>query len=101
MTYSCSYADDHVFSFQSTWNTFSKNIEPISSTIPYMVLPGNHEYTSYDPFLYFETKNFVVYNHRFSMPKTGTNQSQSMYYSFDYSNVHFISYSTETSYKGN
>jgi len=93
------YADDHVFSFQKTWNTFSENIEAISSSIPYMVMPGNHEYTSYDPFLYFETKNFVVYNHRFSMPKTGTNQSQSMYYSFDYSNVHFISYSTETSYK--
>jgi len=93
------YADDHFFSFQDTWNTFAGNIEPISSTIPYMVLPGNHEYTSFDPFLFFDTKNFVVYNHRFMMPSPNS-QAQSMYYSFDYSNVHFISYSTESSFDG-
>jgi len=92
------YADDHLF-FQDTWNEFSSNIEPMSSTIPYMVLPGNHEHSSWDPWLYFFTRNFVVYNHRFLMPNAN-NQSKSMYYSFDYSNVHFISYSTETSFKG-
>jgi len=91
-----SYADDHVFWFQDTWNTWFENVEPISSRMAYMVGPGNHEYCSYDPFLYFETRNFVVYNHRFLMP--GNPQAKSMYYSFDYSNVHFVSYSTETSF---
>ena len=46
------------------------------------------------------TRNFVVYNHRYRTPHA-TAESQNMYYSFDYSNVHFISYSTETSFLGN
>ncbi len=61
-------------------------------------MSGNHEYTSWDPFLFFETHNFVVYNHRFMMPGSTSGAQKSMYYSFDYSNVHFISLSTETSY---
>jgi len=92
-----SYADDHVFEFQSTWNTWAAMMENTTALKPYMVMPGNHEYTSWDPFLFFETHNFVVYNHRFMMPGSSGEQ-KSMYYSFDYSNVHFISLSTETSY---
>ena len=61
-------------------------------------MSGNHEYTSWDPFLFFETHNFVVYNHRFMMPGSTSGAQKSMYYSFDYSNVHFVSLSTETSY---
>jgi len=34
------------------------------------------------------------------MMPNSTSQAKSMYYSFDYSNVHFISYSTETSFQG-
>jgi len=93
-----SYADDHVFEFQSTWNKWAEMMENTTSIKPYMVLPGNHEYTSWDPFLFFSTHNFVVYNHRFMMPGSTTGEQQNMYYSFDYSNVHFISMSTETSY---
>jgi hypothetical protein len=33
-----SYADDRP-EFQSTWNTFSQNVEPMSSRVPYMVIP--------------------------------------------------------------
>ena len=65
-----------------------------------MVLPGNHEYEAHmEVDLDHATRNFVVYNHRYLTPHA-TNESQNMYYSFDYSNVHFISYSTETSYEG-
>eukprot|EP01119_Soliformovum_irregulare_P008449 TRINITY_DN21567_c0_g1_i2.p1 TRINITY_DN21567_c0_g1~~TRINITY_DN21567_c0_g1_i2.p1 ORF type:complete len:326 (+),score=77.50 TRINITY_DN21567_c0_g1_i2:369-1346(+) len=92
-----SYADDHVFSFQSTWNSFFQSMQPLMTRYPYMVVPGNHEWASRDPFLYFATRNFVVYNHRFMMPSANP-QAQSMYYSFDYANVHIISMSTETSY---
>jgi len=92
------YADDHVLSFQGTWNEWSGMVEPISSVLGYMVLPGNHEYTSYNPLLYFSTRNFVVYNHRFLMPGLRSGSNTSMFYSFDYGNVHFVSYSTETSF---
>jgi len=91
------YADDHVLSFHKTWNKFFAQIDPFTSTIPYMVGPGNHEYTSYDPALFRSTRNFVVFNSRFMMPHA-TNQSKNMFYSFDYSYVHFISYSTESSF---
>lgn len=30
--------------FESTWDDFFKQIEPIASRVPYMVCPGNHEY---------------------------------------------------------
>jgi hypothetical protein len=93
-----SYADDHVFEFQSTWNTWAEMMENTTARKPYMVLPGNHEYTSWDPLLFLETHNFVVYNHRFMMPGASSGDRKNMYYSFDYSNVHFISISTETSY---
>lgn len=92
-----SYADDHVFSFQDTWNQWFRRMEPVTSALPYMTGPGNHEYTSYNPVIYSSTKNFVVYNQRFLMP-SANNQSKSMYYSFDYGNMHVISYSTETSF---
>ena len=105
------YADDHVLQFQETWNKFFEMIEPFTSSVPYMVsvhvlcdlcsflkielltqvCPGNHEYVSYDPLLWYSTKNFVVYNARFLMPHAN-DKSQSMYYSFDYGNVHIISY---------
>jgi len=93
-----SYADDHVFEFQDTWNTWFEMMENTTSIKPYMVLPGNHEYGSYDPFLFFQTRNFVVYNHRFMMPGAANSARKNMYYSFDYANVHFVSISTETSF---
>jgi hypothetical protein len=36
----CSYADDHVFEFQSTWNTWAAMMENTTALKPYMVLPG-------------------------------------------------------------
>jgi hypothetical protein len=35
-----SYADDHVFDFQNTWNTWAGMMENTTSIKPYMVLPG-------------------------------------------------------------
>jgi len=93
-----SYADDHVFAFQNTWNTWFSMVENTTARKPYMVLPGNHEYTSWDPFLFLHTHNFVVYNSRFMMPGSASAERKNMYYSFDYGNVHFISMSTETSF---
>jgi len=95
-----SYADKHYFNFQKTWNTWFEHIEPLSSSVPYMVCPGNHEYEAYNPFIILQSRNFVVYNARFQMPQSANSSRQNMYYSFDYGNVHFLSISTETSFEG-
>lgn len=95
-----SYADDHVFWFQETWNTWFKMMSGVMTHTPYMVLPGNHEWASLDPFLYEITKNFKVYNMRFRMPQHTLLEkaNASMWYSYNYGPVHFVSISTESSY---
>jgi hypothetical protein len=61
---------------------------------------GNHEYSSRDPLLFEATKDFKVYNTRFRMPQSSLLEARnaSMFYSFNYGPVHFVSFSTETSY---
>jgi len=95
-----SYADDHIFWFQETWNTWFTMIQPTMLNVPYHTLPGNHEYSSRDPFLFEDTKDFKVYNTRFRMPQTSLTEKKnaSMWYSFNYGNVHCVAISTETSY---
>jgi len=94
-----SYADKHFLDFQKAWNTWFDRIQPIAASVPYMVCPGNHEYEAYHPLLLLATRNFIVYNARFRMPGSEDSSKKSMYYSFDYGPVHFVSLSTETSFK--
>jgi len=42
--------------------------------------------------------NFTAYNHRYRMPANESGSNTNMFYSFDYSFVHFISISSETDY---
>jgi len=56
------------------------------------------KFCSYDPALYNFTKDFVVYNQRFRMPTNPAAKNSSMFFSFDYGPVHFVSYSTESSF---
>jgi hypothetical protein len=58
-------------------------IEPISSFIPYMVAPGNHE----------AAYNFSHYRALFKMPQY-TN-TQNLYYSFDMGLIHIVVYNSE------
>jgi len=102
------YADDHVFSFHHTWLLFLSSLQPAMAAKPLMVAPGNHESHSWDPLLYEATKNFHVYNTRFRMPQQASRPrvaapryaNHSMFYSYDSGPVHFLVYSTESSYKG-
>lgn len=61
-----------------------RSIEPIASRIPYMSIPGNHEF-------YF---NFTQYRNRFSMP----NSVENLFYSFDLGDAHIIGITTEIYY---
>jgi len=63
---------------------FMEQIEPISSMIPYMTCPGNHEWHY----------NFTNYKARFNMP----NDDKNMFFSYDVGPIHFVSVSTEFYY---
>ena len=73
-----SYADG----FMPHFDDFMNKIQPISSRVPYMVTPGNHEFGW----------NFAAYKARFFMP----GNADSMYYSWRAGGVQFVALSTET-----
>lgn len=60
-------------------------IEPLTSTVPFMVIEGNHEYE-----LQINNGSFAAYNARFAVPHEESNSGTSMYYSFNAGGVHFI-----------
>ncbi|XP_066979336.1 acid phosphatase type 7-like isoform X2 [Macrobrachium rosenbergii] len=65
---------------------FMRQIEPVAGYVPYMTCPGNHE----------QEYNFSNYKARFVMPNYDV--SESMFYSWNFSFVHFISINTEAYY---
>jgi hypothetical protein len=68
---------DIAYNLETNGDDFMKMIEPISSKIPYMTTPGNHEVAN----------NFSYYNTLFNMPR--------MFYSFNIGTMHVISLSSE------
>lgn len=60
-------------------------LEPLTSTVPFMVIEGNHEYE-----LQINNESFVAYNTRFAVPHAESNSGTSMYYSFNAGGIHFI-----------
>ncbi len=87
--------------YENTWNRFQQAIEPISSAVPYQVLPGNHEATCFqysDAICPSFLRNFTVYNNRFSMSGEVSGGYKNMWYSYDYGPVHVIMLNTETDF---
>jgi len=94
-----SYADDYPSGmYELVWDTWFQQIEPSSTLVPYMVLPGNHEYSCDHDGCYEYSKNFTAYNFRFLMPGRLSGSNNNMWYSFNYGNIHFVSIDTETDY---
>lgn len=109
------YADDSfvhkdcvfAFCYESVYDEYMDAIQPWSSSIPYMVMPGNHEADCHDPACLSDSakrdklSNFTTFNTRFHMPaEESLATSLNMHYSFNYKNVHFISMDSETGYPG-
>lgn len=101
------YADDAFdshpssFFYEDVYNGYMRWFENISNTIPYMVLPGNHETECHSiPCITGgkgeSLKNFSAYNARWHMPSDVSGGVLSMWYSFNYGAVHFVSINTET-----
>ncbi|KAI6204497.1 hypothetical protein M3Y94_00680900 [Aphelenchoides besseyi] len=63
---------------------FMRQIEPMSTRVPYMVSAGNHE----------RTYNYSHYKERFTMPGTDHN----LFYSFDLGAAHFVTINSEAYY---
>ncbi|KAL6748336.1 Metallo-dependent phosphatase-like protein [Haematococcus lacustris] len=84
--------------FLAVWNTFVRQVQVLSSRLPYMTLPGNHERDwprSGDRFDAVEDSDGEcgkVYEALFNMPTPGPDQP---WYGFDHGPIHFVTYSTE------
>eukprot|EP01006_Ploeotia_vitrea_P064046 TRINITY_DN86809_c0_g1_i1.p1 TRINITY_DN86809_c0_g1~~TRINITY_DN86809_c0_g1_i1.p1 ORF type:complete len:446 (+),score=238.13 TRINITY_DN86809_c0_g1_i1:128-1339(+) len=98
------YSDDRkTQDYESTYNQFQREIEPIAAQRAYMTVPGNHDASchSYGSWLCPpELDNFTAYRHRFNVPYEASGSATPMWYSFDFGNAHFVAIDTETSYKG-
>lgn len=94
------------FTYEETYNSYMNWIENLTSALPYMVLPGNHESECHspacvaDPFIGRKLRNFTAYNSRWHMPSASSEGRSSMWYSFNHGSVHFVSMNTETDFNG-
>ncbi|KAH8678143.1 Metallo-dependent phosphatase-like protein [Xylariales sp. PMI_506] len=112
--------------YESNWDLWQQWMNKVSSKIPYMVLPGNHEaacaefdgpnnelsaYLDDDvadgtepesTLTYYSCppsqRNYTAFQHRFRMPGVETGGVGNFWYSFDYGLAHFVSFNGETDY---
>lgn len=113
--------------YESNWDLWQQWLNNITTKIPYMTLPGNHEasciefdgpgniMTAYlndnktnstapgkSALTYYSCppsqRNFTAYQHRFRMPGQEVGGVGNFWYSFDYGLAHFISLDGETDF---
>lgn len=97
-----SYADDHNKlhipstneNYWEIYDTWLDQVEGITSTVPYMVCPGNHDISCHewgDTLCDDNQLNATAFRRRFRMPseESGAGAAiENMWYSFDYGNAH-------------
>ncbi|KAJ7725426.1 Metallo-dependent phosphatase-like protein [Mycena maculata] len=114
--------------YEPNWDLWQQWMNPITTSVPYMVTPGNHEAACSEGdntsnnettamlelnlkpgssapvsnLSYYSCppsqRNFTAYQYRFHMPGIYSGGSGNFWYSFDYGLAHFISFSGETDY---
>ncbi|UJR07145.1 hypothetical protein I4U23_011433 [Adineta vaga] len=70
------------------WDMWGRQVEPISSIVPYMTNVGNHE-------AYY---NYTAYRNRFRMPGPESGGLNNFWFSFNTGPVHWISMSSQHDY---
>ncbi|XP_058095099.1 purple acid phosphatase 23 isoform X2 [Magnolia sinica] len=72
-------------SYQPRWDGWGRFMEPLTSSVPMMVIEGNHEI---EPQV--DGITFKSYLTRFAVPSQESGSNSNFYYSFDAAGVHFI-----------
>jgi len=89
-----SYAQGYI----ADWDVFFDQLHPLTSKVPYMTVPGNHERLypfsgdRYDTGTDSGGECGVAYDRRLKMPVPGEDMP---WYSFDFGPIHFTTFSTE------
>lgn len=109
------YADDSFghkrenlrMGYEPCYDGFMQWHQNVSSIMPLMVTPGNHESECHDPYCVLHLadtglplSNFSAYNTRFAMPSAESGGVLNMWYSFEWGPVHVTSINTETDFPG-
>jgi acid phosphatase type 7 len=109
------YADDSFlldplhFTYEEVYNGYLNWFQNITTIMPYMVTPGNHESECHSPACVINHKkygvplsNFTAFNQRWHMPseESGGHKGSNMWYSFNLGTVHYVSIDSETDFDG-
>jgi len=95
------------FTYETVYNNWMNWMQNITSKMPLMVSPGNHESECHSPVCVVQElkygrhlANFTAFSHRFSMPSEESGGRGNMWYSWNYNSAHFVSINTETDWEG-
>jgi len=94
------------FFYEKVYNQWMNSLAPVMSSVPYMVVVGNHEAECHSPACQVSPAkaktlgNYTAYNARFKMPYEEAGGALNMWYSFEHGPVHFTAISSETDYPG-
>lgn len=94
------------FVYESTYNGYMNWLQNLTSIMPYMISPGNHESECHSAYCALggsrgkALSNFSAFNTRWHMPSAESGGRSNMWYSWDYGGVHFVSVNTETDWNG-
>jgi predicted phosphodiesterase len=96
------YADDYDrlnSTYEQVQELWMNDMSDIWENTPYMYTPGNHEAScNHDNDCPVGQLNFTSYRYRYRMPNQESGSPSSLFYSFDYGLVHFVSIDTEVDF---
>ena len=78
---------------QQIWDNFGLMFEPLSSKVPVMILPGNHDIESTDGM-----PDYLSFTSRFSTPYLSSGSPSPLFYSFEVGLAHIIMLNSYSDY---
>ncbi|TMW66872.1 hypothetical protein Poli38472_011988 [Pythium oligandrum] len=92
------------FFYEETYNRWMATLSRVMTSVPYMVLVGNHEAECHSPACAISSSkkdqlgNYTAFNTRFRMPSEESGGVENMWYSFEHGPVHYTAISSETDF---